>query len=174
MARAPVRVDDLERGDLPAVCAKTGVPCDGLVRDTLRVVPAWVAALVYALVVPFLILRLYMSRRVEAKLPIAPARVTRIRGLVRAAWVAMVVGAAGLASTIFGAGVIGVLALLAGIGAYLAIVFVGNMLWVGAISSRRPDVVILTRVHPEFARALAGQYDARAAADDQLALPSGY
>ena len=27
--------DDLERGRLPAVCAKTGVPCDGLVKDTL-------------------------------------------------------------------------------------------------------------------------------------------
>ena len=83
MARAAVRVDDLERGDLPAVCAKTGVACDGLVRDSLRVVPAWVAALVYT-VVPFLILRLYFSRRVEAKLPIAPPRVQRIRSLVRA------------------------------------------------------------------------------------------
>jgi hypothetical protein len=174
MARAPVRVDDLERGDLPAVCAKTGEPCDGLVRDTLRVVPAWVAALVYAGVVPFLILRLYLSRRVEAKLPIAPARVRRIRGLVRAAWVAMVVGAAGLASAIFGAGAIGVLALLAGLGVYVATVFVGDLLWLGAIASRRPDVVILTRVHPEFARALARQYEARAAADDHLALPSGY
>jgi hypothetical protein len=173
MARAPVRVDDLERGDLPAVCAKTGVPCDGLVRDTLRVVPAWVAALVYAGVVPFLVLRLYLSRRVEAKLPIAPARVQTIRRLVRAAWIAMVVGAAGLASAIFGAGAIGVLAFLAGAAAYLATVFVGDLLWLGAIASRRPDVVILTRVHPEFAAALARQYDARAA-DDRLALPSGY
>jgi hypothetical protein len=48
MVRAPMRVDDLERGDLPAICAKTGVPCDGFVRDTLRVVAGWVAALVYA------------------------------------------------------------------------------------------------------------------------------
>ena len=169
-----MRVDDLERGDLPAVCAKTGKPCDGLVRDTLRVVPAWVAALVYAGVVPFLILRLYFSRRVDAKLPIAPARVRRIRGLVRAAWIAMVVGAAGLASAIFGAGAIGILALLAGLVAYLVTVFAGNLLWLGAIASRRPDVVILTRVHPDFARALARQYEARAAADDRLALPSGY
>ena len=168
-----MRVDDLERGDLPAVCAKTGDPCDGLVRDTLRVVPAWVAALVYAGVVPFLILRLYASRRVEAKLPIAPARVRRIRGLVRGAWIAMVVGAAGLASAIFGAGAIGVVALLAGLVAYLAIVFVGDLLWLGAIASRRTDVVILTRVHPEFARALSRQYDTRAA-DDRPALPSGY
>jgi hypothetical protein len=173
MARAPVRVDDLQRGDLPPVCAKTGVPCAGLVRDTLRVVPAWVAALVYAGVVPFLILRLYVASRVVAELPIAPARVLRIRGLVRAAWVAMVVGAAGLASAIFGAGAVGVLALLLGLVAYVTIVFVGDLLWLGAIASRRPDVVILTRVHPEFARALGKQYDERAA-DDCAALPSGY
>src|SRR5436190_9986357 len=170
MARAAVRVDDLERGDLPAVCAKTGVECDGLVRDSLRVVPAWVAALVYT-VVPFLILRLYFSRRVEAKLPIAPARVQRIRTLVRAAWIAMVIGAAGLASSIFGAGVVGVPTLLVGIVAYIGIVFVGDLLWVGAIASKRADVVILTRVHPEFARAVRAQYDS---ADDRAALPADY
>ena len=171
MARAAVRVDDLERGNLPVVCAKTGVRCDGLVRDSLRVVPAWVAALVYAGVVPFLILRLYFARRVEAKLPIAPARVQRIRGLVRAAWIAMVIGAAGFASAIFGAGVVGVLALVAGIVAYVGIVFAGDLLWVGAVASRRSDVVFLTRVHPEFARALREQYEA---AGDRASLPPGY
>ena len=170
MARAAVRVDDLERGDLPAVCAKTGVACDGLVRDSLRIVPAWVATLVYT-VVPFLILRLYFSRRVEAKLPIAPARVQRIRSLVRAAWIAMVIGAAGLASAIFGAGVVGVVALVVGAVAYLGIVFAGDLLWVGAIASRRPDVVILTRVHPEFARALRAQYEL---AGERAALPADY
>ena len=171
MARAAVRVDDLERGDLPAVCAKTGVPCDGLVRDSLRVVPPWVAALVYAFVVPFLILRLYFSRRVEAKIPIAPARVELIRRLVRGAWIAIVIAAAGLASAIFGAGAVGVLALLVGVVAYLAIVFVGDLLWVGAVTSKRSDVVILTRVHPEFARALREQYES---ADDRTALPADY
>lgn len=171
MARAAVRVDDLERGLLPAVCAKTGVACDDLVRDSLRVVPKWVAALVYAAVVPFLILRLYFSRRVEAKLPIAAARVQRIRSLVRGAWIAIVIAGAGLASAIFGAGVVGLLALLVGVVAYVGIVFVGDLLWVGAVASRRPDVVILTRVHPDFARALSDQYDA---ADDSAARPDDY
>jgi fatty acid desaturase len=97
--------------------------------------------------------------------------VQRIRSLVRAAWIAIVVAAAGLASAIFGAGVVGVLALLVGVVAYLGIVFVGDLLWVGAIASRRSDVVILTRVHPEFARALRAQYDS---ADDRTALPAGY
>ncbi len=171
MARAAVRVDDLEAGNLPPVCAKTGVACDGLVRDSLRAVPAWVAASVWVLVVPFLILRLYFSRRVEAKLPVAPARVQRIRTLVRGAWIAMVVAAAGLASSIFGAGAVGVLALLIGAVAYVTIVFVGDLFWVGGVASRRADVVILTRVHPEFARALRAQYDA---AGKRSALPPDY
>jgi hypothetical protein len=159
MARAAVRVDDLEAGNLPSVCAKTGVECDGLVRDSLRVAPRWVAALAYT-VVPFLILRLYFSRRVEAKLPIAPARVQRIRTLVRGAWIAMVAAAAGLASSIFGAGAVGILALLIGAVAYVTIVFVGDLFWVGGVASRRADVVFLTRVHPNFARALDAQYGA--------------
>lgn len=166
-----MRVDDLEAGNLPAVCAKTGVECDGLVRDSLRVVPRWVAALVWAGVVPFLILRLYFSRRVEVKLPIAPGRVQRIRTLVRGAWIAMVVAAAGLASSIFGAGGVGILALLIGAVGYVSIVFIGDLLWVGGIASRRADVVILTRVHPEFARALRAQYDA---AGPRAALPLDY
>jgi len=128
------------------------------VRDSLRIVPAWVAGLVYAGVVPFLILRLYFSRRVEAKLPIAPARVERIRSLVRGAWIAMVIAAAGLASAIFDAGLVGVVAMLVGVVAYLGIVFVGDLLWVGAIARRDPDVVVLTRVHTDFAQALRDQY----------------
>jgi fatty acid desaturase len=170
MARAAVRVDDLERGNFPAVCAKTGVECDGLVRDSLRVVPVWVAALVYT-VVPFLVLRLYFSRRIEAKLPIAPSRAEQIRRLVRGAWVAIVIGAAGLASALFGAGIVGVVALIVGAVAYLGIVFLGDLLWVGAVASRRDDVVYLTRVHPGFARALREHYDA---ADEEAALPTEY
>jgi hypothetical protein len=50
-------------------------------------------------------------------------------------------------------------------------VFVGDLLWVGAIASKRTDVVILTRVHPEFARALRAQYDAAGA---RAALPADY
>ena len=168
-----MRVDDLERGDLPAVCAKTGVPCDGLVKDNLRVVPAWVAALVYAGVVPFLVLRLYFSRRVEARLPISPARVQRIRSLVRASWIAVVLAAAGLASALFGSGAVGAVALLVGVVAYLGIMAAGDLLWVGVIreppARRRDPLPRASRVRG----ALAAHYEARAT-DERLALPSGY
>ena len=158
MAEAAARVDDLERGELPLICAKTGVPCAGQVKDTLRVIPRWVPPLAILLVVPYFVARSYTSRRIYAKLPIAPERTERIRRLVRVAWIALVAAAAGFSAVFFGAGVIGLGAFVAGLLAYLVIVYVGDQMWVGGRPSRRDDVVILTRVHPDFARALAEQY----------------
>src|SRR5580704_8638050 len=106
MAVVAARVDDLERGDLPAICAKTGEPCVGLVKDTLWVVPRWVSALAAFAVFPYYIGRMWSSRRIEVTLPIAPSRLQWIRRFVRAAWVALVFGAAGLAAAVFGAGVV--------------------------------------------------------------------
>ena len=172
MAVAAARVDDLERGDLPAICAKTGEPCVGLVKDTLWVVPRWVSALAVFLIVPYYVGRTLSSRRIEVTLPIAPSRLLWIRRFVRAAWVALVVAAAGLAAAVFGAGVVGVAALIAGVAVYVLIVFAGDHIWVGARPTHSPDVVILTRVHPHFARAVAVMYDERAAEDNPLALPA--
>jgi len=158
VAVAPTRVVDLERGDLPAVCAKTGVACDGLVKDTLRVVPRWVSALAVLLIVPYLVGRLYTARKLEVRLPIAPPRIARIRRMVQAAWVALVVAAAGFTASLFGAGGVAAVAFDAGVVAYVVIVYVGDQMWVGARPSDRDDLVVLTRVHPAFAAALAAQY----------------
>jgi hypothetical protein len=141
------------------VCAKTGVACDGLVKDTLRVVPRWVSALAILLIVPYLVGRLYTGRKLEAKLPIAPARIARIRRMVQAAWIALVVGAAGFMASLFGAGGVAAIAFLVGVVAYIVIVYVGDQMWVGARPGDRDDEVVLTRVHPAFAAALAAQYE---------------
>lgn len=174
MAEAAARVEDLEEGRLPAVCVKTGGPCDVPVKDTLRVVPRWVSALAVLAVVPYFVARAYTSRRIEAKLPVAPARLERIRTLVRGAWVALVLALAGLSASLFGAGAVGVFALVAGLFAYLAIVYAGDQMWVGARPSKRDDVVILTRVHPDFARAVDRMYEEFAADGDPHALPADY
>jgi hypothetical protein len=154
VAEAGARVEDLERGDLPPVCAKTGVPCDGLVKDTLRVVPRWVSALAILLIVPYYVARPYASRKIEVKLPIAPHRIERIRRMVRIAWLALVVAAAGFMASLFGAGPVGGAALVVGLAAYVVIVYAGDRMWVGARPSSCDDVVILTRVHPNFAAAM--------------------
>jgi fatty acid desaturase len=155
VAVVAARVDDLERGALPAICAKTGVPCDVLVKDRLKVVPSWVPPLAVLLIVPYFVARAYASRNIDTKLPIAPAHQERIRRLVRFAWVALVVAAAGLAASLFGAGTVSLIALLVGLVAYVVIVYIGDQMWVGARPGPTPAIVILTRVHPEFARALA-------------------
>jgi fatty acid desaturase len=154
VAVVAVRVEHLERGNLPRVCAKTGVACDVLVKDRLRVVPRWVPPLAVLLIVPYFVARAYSSRNIEVQLPISAARQERIRLLVRAAWVALVLAAAGLAAALFRAGVVGVLALLVGLLGYVVIVYLGDQMWVGARPGPAPDVVVLTRVHPEFVRAL--------------------
>ena len=170
MAEGAARVDDLERGELPLICAKTGVPCDVLVKDTLRVIPRWVPPLAVLLIVPYFVARSYTSRRIQARLPIAPEHTERIRRLVRIAWIALVAAAAGFSAMFFGAGVIGLGAFAAGLLAYLVTVYVGDQMWVGARPSRRADVVIFTRIHPDFARALAEQY----AGGSSRELPSYY
>ena len=159
MAEAAARVDDLERGDLPPVCAKTGVPCDGRVRDTLRVVPRWVSALAILLIVPYYLARPYASHKLDVQLPIAPERIELIRRMVRFAWVALVAAAAGFTASLFGAGAVGAVALFVGLAAYVVIIYTGDRMWVGARPSGRDDVVILTRIHPAFAAALARQGD---------------
>ena len=161
MAVAAARVDDLERGDLPEICAKTGVPCDVFVKDRLRVVPRWVPPLAVLLIVPYFVARAYAGHSIEVQLPISPARRERIRLLVRASWIALVLAAAGFAASFFGAGVVSLIALVAGVAAYVVIVYVGDQMWVGARPGPSDDVVVLTRVHPEFARAL-GYRDASA------------
>jgi hypothetical protein len=154
VAEAAARIEDLERGELPPLCAKTGVPCDGLVKDTLRVVPRWVEALAILLIVPYYLARPYTSSKIEAKLPIAPERIELIRRLVKVAWVALVLAAAGLTASLFGAGTVGGVAFVLGLAAYVVIVYTGDRMWVGARPSRCDGVVIVTRVHPAFAAAL--------------------
>jgi hypothetical protein len=133
-------------------------------------VPRWVPPLAILLIVPYFVGRAYASRRIESKLPIASERIERIRRLVRFSWIALVAAAAGFSALFFGAGVIGLAAFVAGLLAYLVIVYVGDQMWVSGRPSRRDDVVILTRIHPEFARALAEQY----ADGSPLALPPDY
>jgi hypothetical protein len=77
--------------------------------------------------------------------------------LTRAAWVLLAVFAiALLASIAAGGGVALTVALLAFI-VYVALVLIGDRMWIGAQSAGEGEVY-LTRVHPEFARAVDAQY----------------
>jgi hypothetical protein len=154
MAVVAVAVDRLERGDLPFVCAKTGVPCEVFVKDRLNVVPRWVPPLAVLLIVPYFVARTYTARNLSVELPIAPARQERIRLLVRVSWIALVIALAGLSASFFGGGAPSAIVFVAGLLAYLGIVYAGDQMWVGARPGPAAEIVVLTRVHPEFVRAL--------------------
>jgi len=91
--------------------------------------------------------------------PLNLIQIELIRRMVRFAWVALVAAAAGFTASLFGAGAVGAVALFVGLAAYVVIIYTGDRMWVGARPSGRDDVVILTRIHPAFAAALARQGD---------------
>ena len=128
MARVQCRIADVEAGDVPAICAKTGVDCATPVAVRLRV----------------------GIRRVHGVLPVVASRARLVRVLVRCSWVLL---AAGLGAW-FVARPLGI-AILA---SYVVLVLAGDRLWIGARPVDAADEMMLTRVHPNFAAAVDAQY----------------
>jgi hypothetical protein len=143
MARVRVRIDDLERGDLPALSVKTGRTCANPVAVVLRPEQRpWSP----------------LGPKVDAILPLEPARVRARRRLTRVSWGVLVLAAAAFAAAVTGVGSAVLLLALAAIVAYLVITIVGDLRWVGAKPSGHEGEVVVTRVHPAFARAVDEQY----------------
>jgi hypothetical protein len=144
MARVRVRIDDLERGDLPAISVKTGAACANPVAIVLRPEQRpWSPT----------------GPKISAILPLEPARVRARRLLTRVSWVLLVLTAAALAAAITGvASAVLLLAAIAFIG-YVVVMVVGDLRWVGSKPADRDGEVMLTRVHRSFALAIDEQYD---------------
>jgi hypothetical protein len=128
MARVRCRIADVETGDLPAICAKTGVDCANPVAVRLRV----------------------GIRRVHGVLPIVAGRARLVRVLVRGSWVLIAIG--------FGAWFLARPIAVAAFAAYIALALVGDRLWLAARPGQTNDEMMLTRVHPNFAAAVDAQY----------------
>jgi hypothetical protein len=143
MARVRVRIDDLEQGDLPALSVKTGRACAHPVAIVLRPEQRpWSPG----------------GRRIASILPLEPQRVRARRLSTRVGWVLLVMVAAALGAVISGAGSAVLLLAAFAFVAYVALMIVGDLYWVGSRPSEHADEVVLTRVHPEFARAVDEQY----------------
>jgi hypothetical protein len=128
MARVTCRIADVEAGDLPAICAKTGVACANPVAVRLRV----------------------GIRRVHGVLPIVARRARLVRVLVRCSWVVLAIGFAAW----FTARPVGI----ASFGVYVVLVLAGDRFWLAARPAEASDEMIVTRVHPNFAAAVDAQY----------------
>jgi len=143
MARVRVRIDDLQRGDLPALSIKTGEACTNPVAIVLRPEQRlWSPA----------------GPKLAVVVPLEPARARAHRGMTRVGWGLLAVGAAALAAAVTGAG--SAVLVLAGVSlaAYAGLVVIGELLWVGSKPADGDREVELTRVHRAFARAVDAQY----------------
>jgi hypothetical protein len=143
MARVRLRIDDLERGDLPALSVKTGKACAHPVAVVLRPEQKpWS---------PF-------GPKFEVIVPLEPARVRSRRVLTRITWVLLVAAAAALVAAATGAG--SAVLLLAGgaLVTYAALVLIGEIRWIGSRPSEDDRELELTRVHRAFVRAVDEQY----------------
>lgn len=143
MARVRARIDDLERGDLPALSVKTGEACAHPVAIVLRPEQRpWSP----------------LGPKIAVILPLEPARARARRVLTRATWVLLVTAAAAFVAALTGAG--SAVLLLAGLAllAYVALIVAGERLWIGSKPSEHDGEIVLTRVHRAFARAVDEQY----------------
>jgi hypothetical protein len=143
MARVRVRIDDLERGDLPALSVKTGAECANPVALVLRPEQRpWSP----------------LGPKISAIVPLEARRVRTRRVLTRLSWVLLVVFGASLAAAVSGAGSAVLLLAVLALVAYVALMIVGDLRWVGSKPSEHDGDVVLTRVHDAFARAIDEQY----------------
>ena len=143
MARVRVRIDDLERGDLPALSVKTGRACANPVAIVLRPEQRPLRP---------------SGRKIAVIVPLEAAR-ARARGrLTRVTWVLLVAGAAALVAAVTGAGPAALLPAGGALVAYGALVLIGELRWIGSRPSEVDGEVELTRVHRTFARAVDEQY----------------
>jgi hypothetical protein len=143
VTRVSVKIDDLERGDLPALSVKTGRPCANPMVIVLRPEQRpWSPS----------------GPKFASVLPIEPERVRARRWFTRVSWALLIVAAAGLVAAITGAGAVGSVAAIVGVLGYAATVAIGEIRWVGARPANRAGELVLTRVHPDFARAVDAQY----------------
>jgi hypothetical protein len=143
MASVRALIDDLERGDLPALSAKTGRACANPVAMVLR---------------PEQRLWSPLGPKVTVIVPMEPARARARRLSTRATWVLLVAAAAALVAALTGAGsAVALLAVLCLV-SYALLVLIGELRWIGSKPSEHEGEVVLTRVHRAFAHAVDEQY----------------
>ena len=156
MARVEVSRSGQQDVELPAVCVKTGTPTTDLVRLSGSAAPAWTGAMILLGIVAWLFTSWMASRRYDVVVPLKAAVLERHRAWRRASWVLVGVG---LTMTLVAA-VLGrpnafilLMVLVAGMAFHLV-----NE-WINAVGVQLAGdgALVLTRVHPDFARAVLDQ-----------------
>lgn len=99
MARAAAKVQDLEAGTLPPVCAKTGGVASEFAKIEFSSTPAWTLILLLFGIIPFLIAQAFSAVRVVGLVPMSDVALRRgkaftwtYRGLLLLSGLVLVIG----------------------------------------------------------------------------------
>ena len=146
--------EDLDAGDLPAVCVVTGEDADGRVSVRFDSLPDWTWILLLFGVFPFLIATMFATEVVRGEVPVRREIVDRYHQRKRLSLILAAVGIAMLALAVgLSQGWVawtGVAALVVGMGAGI----VASTGFVDGQPDRTGMWVRLSRVHPTFVEAL--------------------
>lgn len=156
MARAAATVDDLEEGDLPPVCAKTGEPADGFAEIEFTSTPSWTWILLLFGILPFLIARYFSTVRIVGLVPMSDAALRRGRAF---AWTTR--GAFALGVLVFAIGLFTDPTVVAvGIGVVIVALLVTLVGWpfVWPTGTVTDEWVWMSFVHERFAAELDRWY----------------
>lgn len=174
-----VAVDDLAVGHLPSICVKTGQAADlsvAVESSEQGFQPWWILLLLLGPVGIVAIVLLWTfgrrANRVGGQVPLSSAALQRYNDAVQMARMAMALAFAGV---IFGTGalalapgpaeirafgVVGVLAIVAGICGTLTASYAAKRRWIDVELDGSGRWAVLTNVHPSFVAAVRGHYQA--------------
>jgi hypothetical protein len=79
MAIVRARIEDCERGALPYICVKTGLPAEVTRKVEIRRTPNWPIVLIIFGFIPFVVASLLATERVRAVIPFSAVADRRIR-----------------------------------------------------------------------------------------------
>ena len=171
MASVTVRLEDFESGNLPRVCAKSGVPTNTQVPVTYEQLPGWTPLLLLFGIFPFLLAALAAEWHDAGRVPVVPryaarwriaSRVRRAAGSA-AAWALGAGAVAFLVPLVLSVAFPGtlVLVLLIGAGLALLIAVAAALMAMMQVPPGRLDVesdtLELRRVHRRFVVAVEEQ-----------------
>jgi membrane-bound ClpP family serine protease len=167
-------------GGLPAICVKTGEPADAWVKRTYATAPQWtyvllILGVLIVGVLPYIVVRAIVSVRATGQLPFTKATARRLRTSSAVGLVALLAGIVlFIAGLVVNSGVVTLLGVALFIGSLVLLILAGTIpprAEVRKLPQAPNDrVVVLKRVHPNFAQAvLAWQ---QAAQQQQQAAPA--
>jgi hypothetical protein len=160
----------MQPGGLPAICVRTGAPADRWMRRRFATAPAWtylllVLGVFIVGVLPFLIVRAAVSVKATGQLPFARSVAVQLQAFSIVGLMSLMSGVilfvAGAVANSGAVSIVGVILFIVG----LALLFVVAARWPRALVRKLPDapndrVVVLRRVHPNFAEAVRAQQQA--------------